>query len=60
MPPRVDADEDGEIFEAEIVAYRILRNGRKKYRVHWVGYPGDQDQWVSEVGVSDTLVQDYD
>jgi len=59
-PPPVDADEDREIFEAEIVAHRVLRSGRKKYRVHWVGYPADQDQWVSDMDVSDALVQDYD
>jgi len=59
-PPLVDVDKDGEIFEVEIVAHRVLRSGRRKYRMHWVGYPADQDQWVSEVDMSDALVQDYE
>ena len=59
-PPPVDADEYGEIFEAEIVGHRVLRSSRKKYRIHWVGYPIDQDQWVSDLDVTDALVEEYD
>ena len=37
-----------------------MEDAGKKYRIHWVGYPADQDQWVSDLDVTDVLVEDYD
>ena len=59
--PRPQAvDEDREIFKAEIIGDKTLRNGSKKYKVHWIGYPSSDDQWLRQMDVTDDLVKEYE
>ena len=38
---------------------KALKSGRKKYKVHWVGYPSDQDKWVREDDMTNELVEEF-
>ena len=59
--PRPQAiDDDGELFQAEIIGDRTLWNGTKKYKMHWIGYPSSEDQWLRQVDVTDDLVKEYE
>ncbi|KAF8439657.1 hypothetical protein BGX38DRAFT_1207033 [Terfezia claveryi] len=57
-PPAVDEAEG--LFQAEIIGHRFTRGGDIRYRIHWVGYPSDEDQWVRRDDVADILVRDYE
>ena len=52
-------DDKGEIFKIEIIAEKILWNGSKKYKVHWIGYPSSDDQWLRSTDVTDELIAEY-
>jgi transposase InsO family protein len=58
---RAELDEIGDAAEAEeaeewavesIVSQR-KRNGRMEYKVHWAGFPSDEDTWEPEAEVRD-------
>ena len=34
--------------------------GKRKFRMHWVGYGANEDQWVREEDVTDELIKDYE
>lgn len=52
--------QGGDIHHAKILDMWIMQNGKKKSKVHWIGYPTDRDQWVWEGNVSDMLVAEYE
>ena len=30
-----------------------------EYKVHWSGYPEEDDEWIKEADIDEQLVQDY-
>ena len=47
-PPAIEKD----MFAAEIIDKRTSLTGRKTYKIHWIGYPLDEAQWVREMDVA--------
>ena len=53
-------DEEEGLWQAEIIGHRQTKGGRLRYKVHWVGYPADDDQWVRPEDVTRALIDDYE
>ena len=51
-PPAIEED----IFEAKIIDKRTSPTGRKMYKIHWIGYPLDEAQWIREKDVAPTTI----
>src|SRR5258706_18683 len=54
-PPAVEED----VFEAEIIGERTSPTGQRTYKIHWIGYPLDEAQWVREGDVAPATVQQW-
>jgi len=59
--PRPPAMDEGEgLWQAKIISYRRTKGGWLRYKVHWVGYPSDDDQWVRPEDVTKALIDEYE
>ena len=65
-PPIVPEDNQYEV--ERIIDHRSGRRrrpgGRREarrmeYKVHWSGYPEEDDEWIKEADIDEQLVQDY-
>jgi len=57
-PPAMDEAEG--LWQAEIISHRRIRGRKLRYKVHWVGYPSDDDQWVRPEDMTKALIDEYE
>ncbi|XP_028417823.1 uncharacterized protein LOC114542487 [Dendronephthya gigantea] len=55
VPNQPDHSNDDEIYQIEKVLKTRLRKGQKEYLVKWLGFPSEQNSWVTE---SDMVTQE--
>jgi hypothetical protein len=60
-PPAIFSDNDGEHYEVESIEdHQDLRGGKRRYLVHWKGYPNSDDEWVHEDEIDGKeVIEDY-
>jgi hypothetical protein len=61
-PPAVfNEDDGGEYYEVESVEdHQDLRNGRRRYLIHWKGYSPAEDEWIHEDNLdARALIEEY-
>jgi len=57
-PPIIPEDNQ---YEVERIVEHRPRRGRRgmEYKVHWLGYPEEDDEWIKEENIDAQLVRDY-
>ena len=60
-PPAIFSDDDGEYYEIESIEdHQDLRGRKRRYLVHWKGYPNSDDEWVHEDEIDGKeVIDDY-
>ncbi|KAH0788784.1 chromobox protein 5-like [Histomonas meleagridis] len=49
-----------DVYEVEAIVGERTRRGKKQFKVHWVGYPSEDDTWENEEDVDcDELIEEY-
>ena len=49
-----------EVYEVEAIVGERTYRGKKQYKIHWVGYPSEEDSWEYEKNVDcPELIQEY-
>jgi len=57
-PPAMDEVEG--LWQVEIIGHWRTKGGKLRYKVHWIGYPSDDDQWVWPEDVTKALINEYE